>query len=82
MLAKEKGLAFDLAAGNLLLVDRFQDLAAALHRTLGVALTFAQLQQSLRLLKLLLVLLQRLVDVFAIFRINDQHNEYTSFGMI
>jgi hypothetical protein len=62
---------FELLGSNLLLVDSFQHLRPATNRRLGEKLTLPQLYQHLCLLKLLLVLFERLVYVFAIFGINE-----------
>jgi hypothetical protein len=62
-----QSLYFEFATGNLLLVDCFQHFAPALDRWLGERLTLPQLNQYLGLLKLLLILFERFVYVFAIF---------------
>jgi hypothetical protein len=64
-------LCFDLSACYLLLVDSFQHLVSAYNRRFGEGLSFTQLQQDLGLFELLLVLLQGLVYVFAVFRIDN-----------
>lgn len=64
-------LCFDFTAGDLLLVNSLQYLSTTLNRRLGKALTFTQLSQRFGTFKFLLVLLECLVDVFAVFRIND-----------
>ncbi len=63
----KRSLTLDLAACNLLLVDRLQHFAPAFYRRLGETLTLTQLQQNLRFLEFFLVLLKRFVNVFAIF---------------
>jgi hypothetical protein len=72
ILAK-KILRLDGAVENLLLVDRFQDLAPASDRRLYKCLTLTQLQKRFGFFVLLFVLLKGLVYVFAVFRIDDQH---------
>ena len=57
----------DLAAGYFLFVDRFEDLAPASYRWFHERLALPQLQQDLRFLEFLLVFLQCLVDILAIF---------------
>ena len=61
------GLDLDLAAGYFLFVDRFENLAPASDRRLHERLALSQLKQDLRFLEFLLVLLQRLIDILAIF---------------
>ena len=61
------GLLLDNADRDVLLVDCLQHFTPASYRWLDERLALAQLQEDLRLLELLLVLLQRLVNVFAIF---------------
>lgn len=60
----ESGL--DNACLDLLTIDRLQDLATTTHRRLLERLTLTQLEQCLGFLEFLLVLFERLVDVFAI----------------
>lgn len=57
----------DLAAGYFLFVDRFEDLAPASYRRFHERLALPQLQQDLRFLEFLLVLLECLVDILTIF---------------
>ena len=64
-------LSFDLSACYLLLVDGFQHLASTSDRRFGERLPVAQLQQDLGLFEFLLVLLQGLVYVLAVFRIDN-----------
>jgi hypothetical protein len=52
-----QGLAFDLAAGQLLFVDGFQYLAPASYRRLGETLALTQLQEHFGLFEFLFVLL-------------------------
>ncbi len=66
-------LLFESAVGYLLLVNSFEHFTPPPNGRLGERLTLPQLDQDLSLLELLLVLLERFVDVFAIFGINDQH---------
>ena len=56
---------------DFLAVNRFQHLGAAYNRFLGERLTLPQLGQDVGLLEFLLVLLEGLVDAFAIFGIDD-----------
>jgi len=69
----EQRLRLDGAVENLLLVNRFQYLAPAPDRRLYKCLTLTQLQKRFGFFVLLFVLLKGLVNVFAIFRIDDQH---------
>ncbi len=57
----------DLSAGDILTVNGFQHFGTPAHGRLGKGLTRAQLKQHLALLKFLLVLFKRLVDVLAVF---------------
>ena len=56
-----------LTACDVLLVDGFQYFATTHHRWLNKGLAASELQQSLALFEFLLVLLERLVNVFAVF---------------
>jgi hypothetical protein len=67
----EVKLPFDLSACYLLFVNSLQHLGSATNRRLRERLSFTQLQQDLSLLKLLLVLLEGFVNVFAVFRIDN-----------
>ena len=67
-------LLLKLSAGKLLLVHRLEHFTSSLDGGFGKRLPAAQLYQYFGLFKLLFVLLQGLVNIFAIFRINDQHN--------
>ncbi len=69
-------LRFDLSAGDLLLIDGLQHLRPAPYGRLGERLALPELKKDLRFFEFLLVFLQCLVYVFAIFRIDDQHNIY------
>jgi len=69
----EEILGLDGTVENLLLVDRFQDLSPAPDRRLYKCLTLTQLQKRFGFFVLLFVLLKGLVNVFAVFRIDDQH---------
>jgi hypothetical protein len=69
----EQQLRLDSAVEDLLLVDRFQDLAPAPDRRLYKCLTLTQLQKRFGFFVLLFVLLKGFVYVFAVFRIDDQH---------
>lgn len=60
-------LYIDFSTSDLLLVNGFQNLATAFYGWLGKALALTKLDKSFGLLKLLFVLFQRLVDVFAVF---------------
>ena len=60
-------LLIEFAGGKLLLVHGLEYLPPSLDGRFGKRLTAAQLDQYLGFFKLLLVLLQGLVDVFAIF---------------
>lgn len=66
-------LLFDLSVEDLLLVNGFEDFSPALDGWLYKRLTLTQLQESFSLLKLLFVLFEGLVNVFAVFGIDDQH---------
>ena len=70
----EYKLEFKFTAGQLLLVYCFQYFTPSLNGRFGKRLTAAQLDQYLCFFKFLFVLLQGLVNIFAIFRINYQHN--------
>jgi hypothetical protein len=72
ILAREK-LRLDGPVENLLLVDRFQNLAPAPDRRLYKCLTLTQLQKRFGFFVLLFVLLKGFVYVFAVFRIDDKH---------
>ncbi len=69
-------LRFDLSAGDLLLIDGFKHLRSAPYGRFNERLPFPELKKNLRFFEFLLVLLEGLVYVFAIFRIDDQHNIY------
>ena len=60
-------LFFNFTVGQLLTVNGLQDLGPAPHRRLRKRLALTQLQKDLGLLEFLFVLLEGLVDVFAIF---------------
>jgi len=66
-------LLFYRAVGYLLLVNSLEHLASPPDGRLGVRLTLPQLYEDLGLLEFLLVLLERFVNVFAIFGIDNQH---------
>ena len=69
--ANSLNLSFDLSACYLLLVNSFQHLASSFDGRLGEGLSFTQLQQDLGLFEFLFILLEGLVNVFAVFRIDN-----------
>ena len=67
-------LFLDGSGSYFLFVNGFQHFGAAFYRRFRKALTLSQLQQGFAFFKLFFVLLQRFVNVFAVFRIYYQHN--------
>jgi hypothetical protein len=65
-----------------LLIDRIQNLVPTLYRRLGESLTGAQLTHGTGTLKFLFVPLQRAVDGFVVFDVNDKHRSYILFLLV